>query len=48
MYELDEPVYCGRSRGMVFANVNKEIELKGKPVINDKDFKKLKDEILNK
>ncbi|WP_288976251.1 DUF1802 family protein [Methanosphaera stadtmanae] len=48
VYELDEPVYCGRSRGMVFANVNKEIELKGKPVINDKDFKKLKDEILNK
>lgn len=48
VYELDEPVYCGRSRGMVFANVNKEIELKGKLVINDKDFKKLKDEILNK
>ena len=48
VYELDEPVYCGRSRGMVFANVNKEIELKGKPVINDKDFKKLKDELLNK
>jgi hypothetical protein len=45
---LDEPVYCGRSRGMVFANVDKEIELKCKPVINDKDFEKLKEEILSK
>lgn len=48
VYELDEPVYCGRSRGMVFANVDKEIELKCKPVINDKDFEKLKEEILSK
>ena len=48
VYEIDKPVYCGRSRGMVFANVDKEIELKGKPVISDKDFEKLKEEILNK
>lgn len=48
VYELDEPVYCGRSRGMVFANVDKEIELKGKPVIRGNDFEKLKEEILNK
>ena len=39
---MDEPVYCGRSRGMVFVNVDKEIELKGKLEINDKDFEKLK------
>lgn len=48
VYELDESVYCGRSRGMVFANVDKKIELKGKPVISDDDFEKLKEEILNK
>jgi len=48
VYELDKPVYCGRSRGMVFANVDKEIELKGKPVISDDEFEKLMDEILNK
>jgi hypothetical protein len=49
VYELDEPVYCTRSRGMVFANVNKEIELdNARPVINDGDFEKLKEEILNK
>ncbi len=49
VYELDEPVYCTRSRGMVFANVNKEIELdNARPVINDDDFEKLKEEILNK
>ena len=48
VYELDEPVYCGRSRGMVFANVDKEIELNGKPVISDKNFEKLKEEILSK
>lgn len=49
VYELDGPVYCTRSRGMVFANVNKEIELdNARPVINDDDFEKLKEEILNK
>ena len=48
VYKLDEPVYCGRSRGMVFANVDEDIELKGKPVIGDDDFEKLRDEITNK
>lgn len=33
---------------MIFANVDKEIELKGKPVIRGNDFEKLKEEILNK
>ena len=33
---------------MVFDNVDKEIELKGKSVINDKYFEKIRDEILNK
>lgn len=48
VYELDKPVYCSRSRGMVFANVDEEIELKGKPVISDDEFEKLREEILNK
>ena len=49
VYRLDEPVYCGRSRGMVFANVDQKIELDYKePIISDKDFKKLKEEILSK
>ena len=49
VYELSEPVYCTRSRGMVFANVDKIIELDYKnPVISDGDFAKLRDEILSK
>ena len=48
VYELNEPVYCTRSRGMVFANVDKKIELNGKPVISDEDFDKLREEILKK
>lgn len=38
VYILDKSVNCGRSRGMVFANVDEEIELKSKPVLSDKDF----------
>lgn len=49
VYELTEPVYCTRSRGMVFANVDKKIELDYKnPVVSDDDFEKLKEEILKK
>lgn len=49
VYELDEPVFCGRSRGMVFANVDKDVELDySNPVISDDDFDRLKSEILNK
>jgi len=49
VYELSEPVYCTRSRGMVFANVDKKIELDYKnPVVSDGDFVKLRDEILSK
>ena len=36
-----------RTRGMRYANVNKPIKLKGKPVISNDDFNKLKKEILN-
>lgn len=49
VYKLDKPVYLGRTRGMVFANTDKEVELNySKPVISDKKFDKLKEEILNK
>ena len=38
-----------RSRGIVLVNIDKEVELDyTKPVINDKEFHKLKEEILNK
>lgn len=49
VYKLDEPVYLGRTRGMVFANTDKEVKLNyNKPVISDKKFDILKEEILNK
>jgi len=49
VYELDKPVYCGRTRGMVFANVDRKIEIDYKnPVINDRKFDKLREEILNR
>lgn len=49
VYELKEPVYCTRSRGMVFANVEEKIELDYKnPVIGDDEFQALREEILNK
>jgi hypothetical protein len=37
-----------RSRGIVFVNIDKEVVDYTKPVINDKEFHKLKEEILNK
>ena len=47
VYELDEPQMLTRSRGMRYANVDKPVKLEGKPVISDKEFNKLKEEILN-
>ena len=47
VYELDEPQMLTRSRGMRYANVDKPVKLEGKPVIPDKEFNKLKEEILN-
>ena len=47
VYKLDKPQICKRSNGMIFANVDKHVNLKGKPVIADKEFNKLKEEILN-
>ena len=47
VYKLDKPQICKRSNGMIFANVDKPVKLEGKPVISDKEFNKLKKEILN-
>ena len=47
VYELDEPQMLKRTRGMMYANVEKPVKLEGKPVILDKEFNKLKKDILN-
>lgn len=47
IYELDEPKLLNRSNGMLYANVDKPVKLEGKPIIDDSEFKKLKEEILN-
>ena len=48
VYKLDEPQMLKRTRGMIYANVDKPVKLEGKPVISDDEFNKLKKEILNK
>ena len=47
VYELDEPQFLSRNRGMRYANVDKSVELKGKPVLTDKEFANLKKDIIN-
>lgn len=47
VYKLDEPQFLSRSNGMLYANVDKKVELKGKPVLSDEKFNKLKKDILN-
>lgn len=47
VYKLDNPQKLKRSNGMVYANVEKSVELKGTPVLTDDEFYKIKDEILN-
>ena len=47
-YKLKEPLFLTRTRGMVFANVDQKVGLDYKdPIMGDKDFKNLKEEILN-
>ena len=36
-----------RNGAINYANVEKPVELKGKPVISDEEFNKLKEDILN-
>lgn len=47
VYKLDEPQFLSRSNGMLYANVDKKVELKGEPVLSDEKFNKLKEDILN-
>ena len=47
VYELEKPQLLKRTRGMIYANVDKPVKLEGKPVIPDDEFNKLKEEILN-
>lgn len=47
VYELDKPQMLKRTSGMKYANVDKPVKLEGKPVIPDKEFNKLKEDILN-
>ena len=47
VYELNQHQILKKTRGMRYANVDKPVKLEGKPVISDKEFNKLKEEILN-
>ena len=42
VYELDEPRYLSRTRGMRYANVDEEVKLGNlKPVLSDNEFEKI-------
>lgn len=45
VYKLDNPVMLKRSRGMTWATVDKDVELKGTSVISDEEFEKIIDSI---
>lgn len=47
VYKLDKPQKLQRSNGMLYANVDKPVELEGKPVLSEEEFKKIKQNILN-
>lgn len=47
VYKLDKPQKLKRSNGMVYANVESPVELKGSPVLSDEEFNKLKENINN-
>ena len=47
VYKLDNPQYLKRSNAMLYANVDKPVKLEGSPVLSDKEFMKLKEEIEN-
>lgn len=49
IYELNKPEYLSRTQGIIYANVNKKINIDNlTPIVSDDDFKDLKEEILNK
>lgn len=41
VYKLKEPVFTGRSMGMVFANTDKPVNMDRMPVLSDSDFNKI-------
>ena len=42
VYELDKPQYLNRTRGMKYANVDKEVKLDNlKPVLSDSEFESI-------
>ena len=42
VYELDEPKFLERTRGMKYANVSEEVQLNNlKPVLSDSEFEKI-------
>ena len=46
VYKLDKPQKLQRSNGILYANVDKPVQLEGKPVLSDAEFSKLKEDIL--
>ena len=46
-YKLNNPEILKRSWGMMYSNVEKPVQLEGKPVLSDAEFNKLKEDILN-
>ena len=38
---------CFKEQMALYANVNNPVKLKGKPVLSDKEFNKLKNSIIN-
>ena len=47
IYKLNKPQMLKRSYAMTYANVERPVKLDGIPVISDKDFDKLKRDIIN-
>lgn len=42
VYKLDTPIMLKRSNGMTWATVDKNVELKGTPVISEQEFENIK------
>ena len=48
VYELNEPKFLERTRGMKYANVNEDVSLDNlRPVLSDSEFEKIKEDIIN-
>ena len=45
VYKLENPIMLERSKGMTWASVNEDVELKGTPVIPDKEFETIENSI---